>query len=168
MITYVTGDIVLSQANAIAHGVAPNDHFEQGLALCLREQWPAMVKDFRHWCRIRQPKPGEAWLWGGTDGKRIVNLLTQEAAADVNQRHPGRAKSEYVNHALRALRKTAEKEGFTSLAISKLATGVGGLEWAEVKPLIESQLGDLKIPVYVYEGFEKGVAAPEAAIGSEL
>ena len=43
MITKVRGDILLSGAQAIAHGVAPHDHFNQGLALALRERHPADV-----------------------------------------------------------------------------------------------------------------------------
>lgn len=43
----------------------------------------------------------------------------------------------------------------------KLATGVGGLEWAEVKPLIQSHLGGLSIPVIIYTEYHKDVAAQE-------
>jgi O-acetyl-ADP-ribose deacetylase (regulator of RNase III) len=43
MITKVQGDILLSKAQAISHGVAPYDHFNQGLALALRERAPAMA-----------------------------------------------------------------------------------------------------------------------------
>ena len=46
-----TGDILMSRDQAIAHGVGPHDNFAQGLALSLRERWPAMYKDFRHYCR---------------------------------------------------------------------------------------------------------------------
>ncbi len=48
MIHEVTGDILLSGAHAIAHGVAPNDGFSSGLAHSLRERWPTMHKGFRH------------------------------------------------------------------------------------------------------------------------
>ena len=37
MIREVEGDILLTDAEAIAHGVAPHDHFQNGLALALRE-----------------------------------------------------------------------------------------------------------------------------------
>ena len=56
MIQYVSGDILLTEAEGIAHGVAPNDDFKQGLALSLRERWPAMYKDFRHFCHTQHPK----------------------------------------------------------------------------------------------------------------
>jgi len=45
--------------------------------------------------------------------------------------------------------------------LPRLACGLTGLEWDEVKPLIESQLGDLRIPVYVYATYQKGVKASE-------
>ena len=51
--------------------------------------------------------------------------------------------------------------GWTSLALPRLATGVGGLDWAEVKPLIEQQLGGLDVPVIVYETYHKGEPAQE-------
>ena len=163
MIHEVTGDILLTKANALAHGVAPGDHFDHGLALSLREEWPAMVKDFRHYCHNDHPKPGGAWIWSGVGPHRIVNLLTQEPAKGPSG-HPGRASTENVNHALRALRHIAQRENLTSIAMPRLATGVGGLDWDDVKPLVEHHFGDLEIPIYVYTRFEKGVQADEAGL----
>lgn len=160
MIRYVSGDILLSQAAVIAHGVAPNDDFNQGLAHSLREFSPAMYKDFRHFCQSTHPKPGTLWTWGGAGGARIVALFTQEGAYGHGAK-PGRATTAHVNHALRALAHEAQKEGWPSLALPRLATGVGGLDWAEVKPLVEQHLGGLGIPVLVYETFHKGEVANE-------
>jgi O-acetyl-ADP-ribose deacetylase (regulator of RNase III) len=160
MITEVTGDLLLSRAQAIAHGVAPDDPFNQGLALQLRERWPALYKDFRHYCRTRHPQVGESWAWMGADGQRIICLFTQEPATTPGAR-PGRATPQNVRHALRALRRSLEHDPCTSLALPRLATGVGGLEWDQVAPLIEAQLGDLPIPVLVYRTYHPGMAAAE-------
>ena len=81
MLKEVSGDILLSKAEAIAHGVAPGDHFNQGLALSLRERYPARAKDFRHYCQVSHPKPGGIWAGAGAVGRRRINLLTQEEAA---------------------------------------------------------------------------------------
>lgn len=162
MIYELSGDILLSKAHALAHGVAPNDHFDSGLALALRERWPAMVKDFRHYCHTAQAKEGDLWTWAGADGRRIVSLMTQSPAPSEHAR-PGKASTENVNHALRALRRTVEAEGFTSLALPRLATGVGGLDWDDVRPLVQRHLGDLGIPVYLYSQYHAGVAAEEPA-----
>jgi O-acetyl-ADP-ribose deacetylase (regulator of RNase III) len=162
MLHEVSGDILLSEAQAIAHGVAPNDGHNQGLALALRENWPAMYKDFRHFCQTTHPKAGSLWAWGGADGKRVVSLFTQEAAYDHGAK-PGRASVEHLNHALKALHKWVETEGVTSLALPRLATGVGGMDWDTVRPLIEKHLGDAGIPVYVYATYHPGTPAVEAA-----
>lgn len=156
----VSGDLMLSQARLIAHGVAPGDHFSQGLALALRENWPALAKDFRHYCQSSHPKSGEIWMWHGP-GIHVANLMTQEAAYDHGST-PGVAHLEHVNHALRELRKEISKEGYASVALPKLATGVGKLEWEEVKPLIEKHLGDLGIPIFLYTTYRAGVAADES------
>jgi O-acetyl-ADP-ribose deacetylase (regulator of RNase III) len=159
VITKVRGDILLSGAQAIAHGVAPHDHFNQGLALALRERYPAMAKDFRHYCHQQNPKAGHAWLWAGPE-RVIINLMTQEPAPD-NRAHPGKATTHNINHALNELRGLIEKEGISSIALPRLATGVGGLEWSDVEPLIESHLGVLEIPVIVYETYDKDKKAAE-------
>jgi O-acetyl-ADP-ribose deacetylase (regulator of RNase III) len=163
MIREVEGDILLTQAEAVAHGVAPNDDFKQGVAHSLRERWPAMYKDFRHFCHTAHPKEGTTWAWGGPGGARIVALFTQGTVPDRGGK-PGRASLPNVNHALKALRQNIQDEGYRSVAITRVATGVGGLDWADVKPLIEQHLGDLGIPVFVYSTFLQGVQAQEASL----
>ena len=163
MIYEVSGDILLSKAQVIAHGVAPNDPMKQGLALALHDKFPAMHKDFHHWCNQQHPAVGRAWIWSGAGGVRIVNLLTQEGGYEHGAR-PGKASLKHVRDALRELAQLAVSEGFTSLALPRLATGVGGLEWSEVKPVIESRLGELAIPVYVYSEFHAGQVAQEPGL----
>ncbi len=160
MIKEVTGDILLSKAGAIAHGIAPHDDFKQGLALALREQWPAMYKDFRHYCQTYNPKPGSLWSWKGSGSPVIINLFTQEPP-DSHQSRPGKATVPNINRVLQALKKEAQEQHVTSLALPRLATGVGALSWDEVKPLIQDTLKDIGIPVYVYTTYKKGAPAQE-------
>jgi O-acetyl-ADP-ribose deacetylase (regulator of RNase III) len=160
MLHELSGDILLSSAKAIVHGVAPNDDFHQGLALQLRERMPAMYKDFRHYCQTQHPKSGDLWTWMSADGRYLVNLFTQDAAYAHGSK-PGHASVSHVNHTLHALRNFAQKEKVGSLALPRLACGVGGLDWNDIKPLIEKHLGDLKIPVYIYANYQKGLKASE-------
>ncbi|MCC6220631.1 MAG: macro domain-containing protein [Deltaproteobacteria bacterium] len=162
MIYEVSGDILLSKAQAIAHGVAPNDDFKNGLALSLRERWPAMYKDFRHYCKTYHPEAGNLWTWRGAGGPIIINLLTQEAAYD-HGGHPGEATLHNVNQCLRNLEKEIKKENLASIALPRLATGVGGLEWSDVRPLIETHFGNIDIPVILYTEFHSGLVAHESA-----
>jgi O-acetyl-ADP-ribose deacetylase (regulator of RNase III) len=156
----LSGDILFSGARAIAQGVAPNDDFHHGLALQLRERMPSMYKDFRHFCQTKHPKSGGVWTWMSADGRYLVNLFTHEAAYGHGSK-PGRASVSNVNHALHALRDFVKQEKVASLALPRLACGMTGLDWDEVKPLIERHLGDLGIPVYLYVTYQKGVKASE-------
>jgi len=155
MIHELSGDVLFSGAKVIAQGVAPNDDFQHGLALQLRERMPLFYKEFRHHCQTRHPKSGTLHSWTSPDGRHIVSLFTRDAAYDLGSK-PGHATLSHVNHALHALRTLVQKE-----AMPRLACGVNGLEWNEVKPLIEHHLGDLCIPVYVYSNYQKGVKAKE-------
>ena len=160
MIHELSGDILLSGAKAIVQGVAPNDDFHHGLALQLRERMPAMYKDFRHFCQTKHPKSGGLWTWMSADGHFIVNLFTQEGAYNHGSK-PGRATLSNVNRALHALRAMVQKERLPSLALPRLACGQTGLDWREVRPLIDNHLGDLGIPVYLYVNYQKGNKAQE-------
>lgn len=160
MLKEVTGDILLTDADVIVHGVAPNDHFDHDLSLSLKEQWPAMYKDFRHFCKVSHPKEGSLWTWATVNNKRIVNLFTQSGDYSGSGK-PGKAELKYINHALREFKALAKEEHFNSLAMPKIGTGVGGLDWEEVEPLIIKHLGDLDIPIYIYTTYHSGLKAQE-------
>lgn len=155
MIREVEGDILLSKAKVIVHGVAPNDDFKKGLASSIKENWPALYKDFRHYCHTSHPKEGTLWSWASSDGQQFVQLFTQEHPKSAGQ-IPGKATAANVNHCLRELRKFVEEEGVDSLALPRVATGVGGLEWEEVKELVTKHLGDLDATIDLYTKYVKG------------
>lgn len=163
MLYQLSGDILKSSAPVIVHGIAPNDPFHTGLALQLRELMPAMYKDFRHYCQVSHPQPGDMWAWAGSGPRgtvQVVCLMTQDGGYEHGAK-PGRAHLEHVSHALKKLRKWIDANHPEAVALPRLATGVGGLEWDAVWPLVQQHLGDLSIPVYVYTTFHKGVEANE-------
>ncbi|ADV00964.1 macro domain-containing protein [Alicycliphilus denitrificans] len=165
MIKEVTGDILLSKADLLAHGISANDPFDSGLALALRERWPSLVKDYRHDTRSKAIGTGEVWAWAGVQEgggvRRIVNLVTQNTLGQGPAAKPGKASVENVRAALQNLAKVIRQEGIKSVALPRLATGVGGLEWDDVRPLITQYLGELGIPVIVYSTYRKDVQADE-------
>jgi len=160
MIIEVEGDISYSKADAVAHVVAPNDEFKTGFAYTLKESWPALYKDFRHYCRQEHPKTGEVWGWKGAGSFAIYNLMVQEEATG-HSSHPGKATLPALNKALSELKKLCDKEKYRTLAITRLATGVGGLEWNDVKPLIDKHFKDSDLRVYLYKTYRPKVKAIE-------
>lgn len=165
MIKEVTGDILLSKADLLAHGISAQDPFDSGLALALRERWPSLVKDYRHYAHSKAIEAGQIWTWAGVQEgggvRRIANLVTQDTLGQGPSAKPGKATLENVRHALQNLARLVRQEGIRSVALPRLATGVGGLEWAQVEPLVAQYLGDVGVPVVVYTTYRKGQQADE-------
>jgi O-acetyl-ADP-ribose deacetylase (regulator of RNase III) len=160
MIHKVEGDILLSKAQAIVHGVGVNDPMDKGLALALRNLYPPLQKDLNRWCHQHDTKPGEAWMWTGQNNVRIVNLITHENM-ESNDHHYDKATLNNIRHAFGALVKIIAFEKLTSIALPRLGTGLGDLDWDDVWPLIENNLGGLGIPVYVYVAYIPGQPVDE-------
>jgi O-acetyl-ADP-ribose deacetylase (regulator of RNase III) len=162
MIREVKGDILTSGCKTIVQSIAPADHFDSGLALALRELHPSMAKDFRHFCHQKSPKPGDIWAWGGVGGKRIINLMTQEPVeSKKGGGHPGKATLSNMAKCLKNLHQLAKSENIKNMAMPKLATGVGGLDWNDVKSLIEKEFSDSEVEIIVYSTYIKGLKAEE-------
>jgi O-acetyl-ADP-ribose deacetylase (regulator of RNase III) len=75
---------------------------------------------------------------------------------------PGKASLHNVNHPLKALARLIAEEMLTnSLALPRLATGVGGLDCAKVRPHIEKHLERLEIFVIIYTAYRNGLRFDE-------
>ncbi len=162
MIFKVEGDILLTKAKAIVHGAGVNDPMEKGLALKLCNNNPGLQKDFDRWCYQHNAKPGDAWMWSSINNSRIVTLITHENT-ERNDHHYEKATLHNIRQALDQLVKIIAFDKLASIALPKLGTGFGDLDWDDVFPLIENSLGGLAIPVYVYVTYYPGQPANEAA-----
>ncbi len=163
MIREVSGDILLSGADIIAHGVAPADQLSTGLGAGMSATFPGLKEAFLEYCKALHPMPGDAWTWGGSGKKgpvKVVCLFTQQQALTKGGK-PGPARIDAVKHALTNLKKAIKKTKARTVAIPRIATGEGGLSWAEVKPVIAEQLADVEIPVFLYSDYQRGVPAAE-------
>ena len=141
-------------------GVAVNDPMTQGLARRLQERYPMMRDAYQDWCEETNPEPGAAWLWGSADKQRIVNLVTHSATDPALQRQ-GRPDKIALHRAFRALNKLVLDERLPSLALPKIGSGYGGIDWLEVRGMMHSQLGDLLIPLFIYVTELEGMVASE-------
>ena len=153
MIKEVYGNILWSKSDAIIQGIAQNESFTQGLASSVKEEWPAIENDFKQRCGTTDMKPGDVWEWENSAGVNILNLVTHSESI--------KASLGSLDESLSRLPALVEKNGLKSLAIPKVGTDVGDLDWRDVKPLIEKHLGGLGVPVYLYSIFQKNIAAVE-------
>ena len=143
-VRFVSGDLFLSGAQTLAHGVSCRGRMGAGIAVEFKRQHPVMFQEYRRRCRAGGLQPGEIFLWK-SPGRWILNLATQDALRG--------SRLQYVETALRNVANTYEREGIQSIAMPQIASGLGGLSWSEVRPVIEQELGPLRIPIFVYEHF---------------
>jgi len=69
-------------------------------------------------------------------------------------RHP--SKLEWIAEGLKDLTRVISEKGIRSIALPPLGCGNGGLDWSDVRPEIERQLGTLEgVEVVVFEPTEK-------------
>lgn len=153
----LVGNIVYSKSDAIVQGIAPDEDFSQGVALAVSQKHPGIVEDFEQYRAANEPGPGEVWAWSNGGGPRVLSLFVREAALD----HRGKARLEWVDQALARLREFVLQNQLKSVALPRLGTGAGDLDWRDVKPLIEKHLGDLSAKVYLYTIFNPVIEGVE-------
>jgi O-acetyl-ADP-ribose deacetylase (regulator of RNase III) len=150
-IEFVRGDLFANRfkAQALAHGCNCQGSMGAGIATGFRDRYPEMYEEYRRRCKAepRRFNLGDAWLWKADDPPSVFNLGTQEGY------WRARASYEAIETALGRMRKKANREGITSIAIPRIGAGHGGLSWKKVRAIIEKVLGSWKGTVYVYEEY---------------
>lgn len=144
MIYYVKGNIFNSNAQAIVNTVNCVGVMGKGLALQFKNNYPSNFEAYKQACNNRQVIPGKMFVHQ-VDDKIIINFPTKRHWKD-------NSLTEDISSGLDDLLKVIATYNIKSIAIPPLGCGLGGLEWKEVKKLIEQKLYILSATnVYVYE-----------------
>lgn len=147
MIRFTTGDIIRSDAEALVNTVNCVGVMGRGIALQFRKTFPQNYREYKAACDAGEVVPGKMFITERralSGPKYIVNFPTK--------RHwRGKSRLEDITIGLQALRREIDALGIRSIAIPPLGSGLGGLNWNEVRSEIESFLGDLEVDVIVFE-----------------
>jgi len=120
----------------------------KGLALQFRRAFPANFTAYAAACRAGEVLPGRMFIFDrGRNAcpRYLVNFPTK--------RH-WRQESLIgdIRSGLQALVEDVRRLGVRSIAIPPLGYGLGGLDWRDVRPLIESSFSELvDVRVLLYE-----------------
>ena len=149
---FVKGDLFLSRAQTLAHGCNTRGRMGAGIAVEFKRRFPEMYQDYRRRCHKNEFRPGQICLYTSCT-PWVLNLATQDSL--------GGARLEYVQQCFQAIADSHSQSGITSLAMPRIAAGLGGLEWDDVVALLRAILGPLPIPIVVYEEYKSGFQAQE-------
>jgi O-acetyl-ADP-ribose deacetylase (regulator of RNase III) len=156
MIELTRGDILTADAEALVNTVNCVGVMGRGIALQVKNAFPDNFKDYAAACRRGDVQPGSMHVFETgqfTNPLYVINFPTK--------RHwRGRSRLADVEAGLEALVAEVKRLGIRSVAVPPLGCGLGGLDWAEVRPRIEAAFGELPdIHALVYEP----AGAPEAS-----
>jgi O-acetyl-ADP-ribose deacetylase (regulator of RNase III) len=156
MIHFEKGNLLKADVEALVNTVNTVGVMGKGIALQFKETFPDNFKAYQAAVKRGEVRVGA--MFGvplhRMDGvKYIINFPTKE-----HWRSPSRLS--YIKSGLQDLRKMIIEKNIQSIALPPLGCGNGGLDWEEVKPMIQAALGDLDIKVIVYE--------PDATIATIL
>ncbi len=136
------GDMFAEPVEALVNTVNCVGVMGKGVALEFKNRWPSNFRAYKSLCDAKGLKPGQMFVFDtnelfSSEGPRyLVNFPTKA-------HWRSKSKMEYIEDGLDALAAAIRENGITSIAIPPLGCGNGGLDWADVRPLIEAKLSKL-------------------------
>lgn len=152
MLTYLSTSLLTSSVQTVVNTVNTVGVMGKGLAAEFKKRYPEMFKRYRELCRADRFHVGQLWLWKGPD-QWVLNFPTKE-----HWRNPSQIS--YIQAGLQKFVESYQERGITEIAFPRLGCGNGGLDWGEVRPLMERYLARLPIRVDIHE-YEKDLGLPE-------
>jgi O-acetyl-ADP-ribose deacetylase (regulator of RNase III) len=156
MIEYTQGDILTADAEALVNTVNCVGIMGRGIALHFKHAYPANFKAYAAACKREEVQPGRMFVHdtGRPAPRWIINFPTK--------RHwRGKSRIEDIESGMDALVHEIRARGIRSVAIPPLGSGLGGLAWSDVRPVIEVALADLPdVRAIVYEPGGQSESAP--------
>ena len=147
MIELTRGDILRADAEALVNTVNCVGFMGRGIAVQFKHAFPDNFGVYESACKRGEVKPGRMLVVETghlTNPRYVVNFPTK--------RHwRGKSRMEDIDAGLRALIADIRRLGIRSIAVPPLGCGLGGLDWADVRPRIErafAQLPDVRVILY--------------------
>jgi O-acetyl-ADP-ribose deacetylase (regulator of RNase III) len=149
MISFNNTNLLQSNAEALVNTVNTVGIMGKGVALQFKEHFPLNYKLYKKACEGGHVQLGKMFVTetGQLTGPGyIVNFPTKSDWRSYS-------KLSYISEGLDDLLKVIQERGIKSIAVPPLGCGNGGLDWKDVKPLIESKLSKLahEVNIEIYE-----------------
>ena len=128
---------------ALGHGCNCAGSMGKGIALAFRERWPEMYAAYKVRCREGHFGLGDVFLWE-QDGVCVFNLGTQKSWRS-------RAELSAIRSAVAEMLRLAEARGLAEIGLPRIGAGFGGLDWVEVRPLLEELAAESPVRLLVCE-----------------
>ncbi len=147
MIRFTSGDILRAGTEALVNTVNSVGVMGRGIALQFKEIFPGNYAAYAAACKQGIVQPGRMFVYetGELSPRLIMNFPTK--------RHwRGKSRIEDIETGLVALVDEIRARHVRSIAIPPLGSGLGGLDWQQVRRLVEQAMSTLPdVEVVVFE-----------------
>ena len=148
MIKYKTGDILAEDAEALVNTVNCVGVMGRGVALQFKRAFPKNFKAYAGRCKRNEIRPGKVFVFDTGEmlsPRFIINFPTK--------RHwRGKSRIEDIESGLESLADEIRYRGIKSIAIPPLGSGLGGLNWCDVRSRMQEALSGLDdVRVIIFE-----------------
>lgn len=151
MITFTQGNLLESRAEALVNTVNTVGVMGKGIALMFKERFAENFRQYAAACKADHVHTGRMFVTevNELDGPHwIINFPTK-------QHWRGKSKMEWIADGLQDLRRFLIEHQVKSVAIPPLGAGNGGLDWEDVRPIVEASLAGLDTDIVVFEPTRK-------------
>ncbi len=142
MIHYYDGTVFNTPAKTLVNTVNCFGVMGAGIALEFKLRYPEMFEDYVRKCEQKEMRIGRPRLFRYSEDLWIMNFPTKN-----HWRNPSKMK--YIEEGLKYFVENYKKVNIDSIAFPKLGTDNGGLNWADVKTVMEKYLSGADIDVYI-------------------
>lgn len=167
MIELRQGNLLEADAEALVNTVNCGGVMGKGIALQFKQAFPENRRLYEQACRAGEVQPGRMFVvptgYLGNP-KYIINFPTK--------RHwKGKARLEDIQAGLKALIEEVKRLEIRSIAVPPLGCGNGGLEWADVRPLIEAAFAEtpeIRVLLFTPQGAPQAEQMPVATTPASM
>lgn len=107
--------------NHVAIEVSKDEHYKSPYLRSLKENWPSLAKDYRHYCHVFSPKTGDLWTWTSPEGQKFFHLVLDEKTdLPVHHNLVNGDRLQSFKKALKKLKKITEAENIRLIELPKV------------------------------------------------
>lgn len=151
MVGFEQGNLLEADAEALVNTVNTVGVMGKGIALMFKERFPENFQAYAAACKAGEVRLGEMFVTENDELLRprwIINFPTKD-------HWRSNTRLEWIEQGMDSLVRVIEERRIGSIAVPPLGCGNGGLDWRDVKPVIESALAGV-------EGLEATIYEPTA------
>ncbi len=159
MIKLSKGNLIEAKAEALVNTVNTVGIMGKGIALQFKQAYPENFSAYQKACKAGEVRTGKMFIYSTSqmvNPRYIINFPTKRHWKE-------KSKIEYIETGLADLIAEVKRLRIKTIAVPPLGCGSGGLDWNQVRPMIEkafSQVPEVEVLLFSPEGAPNGDKMP--------